>query len=95
MKTFEIYKDGIYIFRISAETKNEIKEYVFNLHKKSIIKFIEIKKYKLIYLDKYKNELKNEIIECDNIKEARKYSIDICFNSMLNDLNKVIVKKVY
>lgn len=60
-----------------------------------IKKYKNEKKYIFIYEDKQRNELTREIINFDSIQEARKYSKDICFNSMLNDLYKVRVKRIY
>jgi hypothetical protein len=53
------------------------------------------KQYVFIYEDKQGNELTRETIEADNIQEARKYAKNICFNSMLNDLHKIRVKRIY
>jgi hypothetical protein len=60
-----------------------------------IKKYKNEKNYVFIYEDRQRNELKREIINFDNIQEARRYSKDICFNSMLNDLYKVRVKRIY
>jgi hypothetical protein len=59
------------------------------------MKTIKERQYVFIYEDKQGNELTRETIEADNIQEARKYAKDICFNSMLNDLHKVRVKRIY
>jgi hypothetical protein len=53
------------------------------------------KQYVFIYEDRQGNELTRETINFDSIQEARKYSKDICFNSMLNDLHKIRVKRIY
>jgi hypothetical protein len=59
------------------------------------MKTIKEKQYIFIYEDKQGNELTREIINFDSIQEARRYSKDICFNSMLNDLYKIKVKRIY
>ncbi len=53
------------------------------------------KQYVFIYEDRQGNELTREIINFDSIQEARRYAKDVVFNSMLNDIQKIRVKRIY
>ena len=95
MKTFEIYRNGTHHATIKTTCKREAqREYEAQIGNNNF-NIYEVKYYKFLYLDKNNNELSNESIQFDNITEARQYAKDICFNSMLNDLKKVKVIRVY
>jgi hypothetical protein len=51
-----------------------------------------MKTYKFIYEDQKGNELKSELLQFRNIKEAKKVSYIVYANSLLNDLHKIRVK---
>jgi hypothetical protein len=50
-----------------------------------------MKNYTLIFKDKKGNELTSNVIEAKNKKEAKKIANKLKANSMLNDLNKIII----
>ena len=52
------------------------------------------KNYEFIYLDKLDNELQREVRECRDKKEAFKIAKLIFWQSNMNDLFKIKVKKV-
>jgi hypothetical protein len=95
MKTYEIFKNGSYHGEVRAENKTECKNHYFANYGKCNVKFYEAREYKLIYFDKQRNELKSEIIGCEDINHARQIAKN-CFNeSRINDLCKIAVKRVY
>lgn len=59
------------------------------------MKTIKEKQYIFIYEDRQRNELTREIINFDSIQEARRYAKDVVFNSMLNDIQRIRVKRIY
>jgi len=59
------------------------------------MKTIKEKQYTFIYEDKQSNELTREVIEADNIQEARKHAKNKLFTSNINDLHKIRVKRIY
>ena len=54
-----------------------------------------MKKYKLIYLTKRNDTLREEIREYFNIKDARKAAAVKLANSTLNDLHRIMVRRIY
>lgn len=54
-----------------------------------------MKKYRLIYLTKKNDTLRKEINEAYNIKVARKIAAIKLANSNLNDLHRMVVKRIY
>jgi hypothetical protein len=95
IKTYQIFRNGTHHATITAINKTDAKQGYSAIIGNYNFELYEIKQYVFIYEDKQGNELTREVIEADNIQEARKYAKDICFNSMLNDLHKVRVKRIY
>lgn len=54
-----------------------------------------MKKYRLIYLTKKNDTLREEINEAFDIKEARKIAAIKLASSNLNDLHRIMVRRVY
>lgn len=54
-----------------------------------------MKTYKLIYLTKGNDTLKEEINQAFDIKDARKIAAIKLANSNLNDLHRIVVKRLY
>lgn len=95
MKTYEIFKNGSYHGEVRAENKRECKNHYFATYGKCNVQFYEVREYKLIYQDKNQNELKTEVIKCDDIKHARELTKYFFAESRINDLYKIAVKRVY
>ena len=54
-----------------------------------------MKKYRLIYLTKKNDTLKEEIREYFDIRDARKAATVKLANSNLNDLHRIMVRRLY
>lgn len=53
------------------------------------------KTYELVYRDKNKNELRTKRTECQNIKQAREEARYLFATTSMNDLHKIIARRVY
>jgi len=52
---------------------------------------MKMKTYKLIYVDKFENELKTKNITALNLKDARNQRDAAFSSSMLNDLQEILI----
>lgn len=95
MKTYEIHKNGSHHGYIKADNKRECKNNYFASYGKINAQFYEVREYKLIYQDKQQNELKSDLIRCEDIKHAREIARNYFNESKLNDLYKIVVKRVH
>lgn len=54
-----------------------------------------LKDYELIYQDKQGNELMKKYYECFNLKEATKTAKYLLATTSMNDLHKIVVRRIY